>query len=75
MLHASVLRNSNSSIIEVIAMSAKFLKVSCRDCSHESIIFSRATTAIICTVCGSMMTNPSGGKAQLVGCDVVESLE
>ncbi|MFL2968316.1 MAG: hypothetical protein ACJZ6A_04115 [Candidatus Poseidoniaceae archaeon] len=75
MHHASVLRNSNSSIIEVIVMSAKFLKVSCRDCSHESIIFSKATTAIICAVCGSILTNPSGGKAQLVGCNVVEPLE
>jgi len=56
-------------------MSANFLKVSCRDCSNESTVFSRATTVISCTVCGATLTNPSGGKAQLVGCDVVESLE
>ena len=56
-------------------MSAKFLKVSCRDCSHESVIFSRATTSIVCAVCGSLLTNPAGGKAQLVGCNVVETLE
>ena len=56
-------------------MSAKFLKVSCRDCSNESIIFSRATTAIACGVCGATLTNPAGGKAQLVGCNVVETLE
>lgn len=56
-------------------MSANFLKVSCRDCSNESIIFSRATTAIPCAVCGATLTNPAGGKAQLVGCNVVETLE
>ena len=56
-------------------MTAGFLKVSCRDCSNESIIFSRATTAITCSVCGATLTNPSGGKAQLFGCNVVESLE
>ena len=56
-------------------MTAKFLKVSCRDCSNESIIFSRATTAITCGVCGATLTNPAGGKAQLVGCNVVETLE
>ncbi len=56
-------------------MSGKFLKVSCRDCSSESIIFSRATIPIACAVCGATMTNPSGGKAQLVGCSVVEILE
>jgi small subunit ribosomal protein S27e len=72
---ASVLRSSNLSITEVNYMSANFLKISCRDCSNESTIFSRATTVISCTVCGATLTNPSGGKAQLVGCNVVESLE
>ena len=56
-------------------MTAGFLKVSCRDCSNESIIFSRATTTIACAVCGATLTNPAGGKAQLVGCNVVETLE
>ena len=56
-------------------MTAKFLKVSCRDCSHETVIFSRATTSIVCGVCGSLLTTPAGGNAQLVGCNVVETLE
>ncbi|MBS72878.1 MAG: 30S ribosomal protein S27e [Euryarchaeota archaeon] len=56
-------------------MASNFLKVSCRDCSAESIIFSRATTTISCSVCGATLTNPAGGKAQLVGCNVVETLE
>ncbi len=56
-------------------LAASFLKVSCRDCSNETIIFSRATVAISCAVCGATLTNPSGGKAQLVGCNVVETLE
>ena len=56
-------------------MVAEFLKVSCRDCSNESIIFSRATTTIACAVCGATLTNPVGGKAQLVGWNVVETLE
>ncbi|MBJ63773.1 MAG: 30S ribosomal protein S27e [Euryarchaeota archaeon] len=56
-------------------MRAKFLKISCRDCSHESIIYSRATTPVVCAVCGSLQTNPSGGKANLVGCSVVETLD
>lgn len=56
-------------------MAANFLKVSCKDCSNESIIFSRATTVISCAVCGATLTNPAGGKAQLVGCNVVETLE
>jgi small subunit ribosomal protein S27e len=56
-------------------MTSEFLKVSCVDCSNESIVFSRATTVISCAVCGATLTNPSGGKAQLVGCKVIEALE
>ncbi|CAI8171148.1 MAG: Uncharacterised protein [Methanobacteriota archaeon] len=56
-------------------MTSEFLKVTCIDCGSEAIIFSRATTAIPCAVCGATLTNPSGGKAQLVGCKVIEALE
>ena len=51
-----------------------FLRVSCRDCGSESIIFSRATTSIACGVCSATLTKPAGGKADLVGCTVVEAL-
>ena len=56
-------------------MPSNFIKISCRDCSNESIVFSRATTVISCGVCGATLTNPAGGKAQLVGANVVETLE
>jgi len=56
-------------------MANKFLKVSCRDCGNESTIFSRATTSIACDVCSATLTKPSGGKARLIGCTVVESLD
>ena len=51
------------------------MKVSCKDCGSESLIFSRATTVIACTVCGATLTSPSGGKAKLVGCKMVEIME
>ena len=56
-------------------MSGKFIKVTCKDCGSESVMFSRATTVISCTVSGATLTNPSGGKANLVGCTVLETLE
>ncbi|DAC21196.1 MAG: 30S ribosomal protein S27e [Euryarchaeota archaeon] len=55
-------------------MTKLFFRVSCRDCGSESIIFSRATTSITCDVCSATMTKPAGGKADLVGCTVVEAL-
>ncbi len=56
-------------------MSGKFIKVSCKDCGAELVIFSRATTAISCSVCGATLTAPSGGKAELVGCKTVEAMD
>jgi len=56
-------------------MSVYFLRVSCRDCGNESIVFSRATTSISCDVCSAVLTKPAGGKANLVGCTIVETLE
>ena len=56
-------------------MASQFLKVSCKDCGSESIIFSRATTAIACSVCGATLTTPAGGNANLVGCEVPETLQ
>ncbi len=55
-------------------MSGRFLKVGCRDCGNESTIFDRASTLISCSVCGSTLAEPSGGKAKLTGCDVLEVL-
>ena len=55
--------------------SSKFLRVHCRDCGNEQIVFERATTVINCAVCGSILTRPAGGKAQLTGASVAEILE
>ncbi|DAC31692.1 MAG TPA: 30S ribosomal protein S27e [Candidatus Poseidoniaceae archaeon] len=56
-------------------MSGKFIKVTCKDCGSESVIYSRATTVIGCSVCGAILTTPSGGKANLVGCTLLEAME
>jgi small subunit ribosomal protein S27e len=56
-------------------MASNFLNVSCRDCGAEVVIFSRATSVVSCSVCGATLTAPSGGKADLVGCNIVEALE
>tara|TARA_B100000282_G_scaffold224574_1_gene167488 strand:+ start:1259 stop:1432 length:174 start_codon:yes stop_codon:yes gene_type:complete len=52
-----------------------FLKVSCKDCGNETIIFSRASSEISCSVCGSTLAKPKGGKADLVGSTIIEVLE
>ena len=54
---------------------AKFLRVNCRDCGYETIIFERASTQISCSICGSTLVRPAGGKAELVGSTIVDVLE
>ena len=55
--------------------TSNFVRVHCRDCGNEAIIFERATTLIKCDVCGSVLSRPAGGKAQLTGATVVDTLE
>ena len=57
------------------ALKSNFLKVKCRDCGSEATLFDRAATLIICKVCGSTLAEPAGGKARLVGCNLIEVLE
>ena len=56
-------------------MTSKFVKLSCRDCGNEQIIFERACTRISCNICGATLVKPAGGKAEPVSAAVVESLE
>ncbi len=56
-------------------MVGRFLRVTCKDCGNETVIFERASTSIDCGVCGAVLAQPAGGKAKLVGCDIQEALE
>ena len=40
--------------------SSKFLKVNCKECEQENIVYSHATTAIMCKSCGNIITKPTG---------------
>ena len=44
---------------------SKFLKVKCKDCQNEQIIFSNASTRVQCEVCGATLALPRGGKADI----------
>ena len=56
-------------------MSGKFLKISCRDCGAEANLVYWASTEISCSVCGSTLSIPRGGKSDLSGSTVVDVLE
>lgn len=51
-----------------------FVKVKCKDCSNEQVIFNKANTLVTCAICGTTLAKPTGGKAEIVG-EVTEVLD
>jgi len=47
--------------------SSRFLKVRCRSCEGEQIVFSHTTHVIKCRTCGEVLAEPTGGKAKING--------
>ena len=52
---------------------SKFLRVSCKNCRNEQIIFNKAATSVKCLVCGKILADPRGGKAN-IKTKVIESV-
>ncbi len=46
-------------------MTSKFVKVRCSKCMNEQIVFGKATSEVKCLICGSILAEPSGGKAKI----------
>ncbi|MCL4325174.1 MAG: 30S ribosomal protein S27e [Candidatus Thermoplasmatota archaeon] len=40
---------------------APYYVVKCPDCSREQTVFSRPSTKVTCTICGSLLATPTGG--------------
>lgn len=53
---------------------SRFLKVRCKNCGNEQILFSHSTMVIKCNVCNKDLAKPSGGKAILNNCEVIQEL-
>ncbi|MDH7516994.1 MAG: 30S ribosomal protein S27e [Candidatus Thermoplasmatota archaeon] len=53
---------------------SRFIKVRCRDCENEQVLFDRASTPVLCHICGSKLAVPSGGKAKIKG-EILEVIE
>jgi small subunit ribosomal protein S27e len=53
---------------------SKFIRVRCKKCKNEQIIFGKAASEVNCLVCGTSLASPSGGKTRLKA-RVLEVLE
>jgi small subunit ribosomal protein S27e len=53
---------------------SKFIKVRCKDCENEQVLFNKAANLVYCHICGSKLAIPSGGKAKIKG-EILEVIE
>jgi len=53
---------------------SKFIKVRCKDCENEQVLFNKASTPVLCHICGSTLAEPHGGKAKIKG-EILEVIE
>ncbi len=54
-------------------LKSKFIKVRCPKCKNEQIVFSNASSKILCLVCQEILAVPRGGKTDIKA-DVLEIL-
>ena len=47
--------------------SSKFLKVNCKECGEEQVVYSHASTSVTCNACGNVIAEPSGSVAKIIG--------
>jgi len=53
---------------------SRFIRVKCRDCDNVQTVFDRASSKVVCQVCGSTMVLPRGGKAEIHG-EILERVD
>jgi small subunit ribosomal protein S27e len=53
---------------------SKFVRVRCKVCGNEQVIFDHATFPVRCLVCGTVLVKPTGGKAELINAEIVRVL-
>ncbi len=54
-------------------MVSKFLKVKCKKCKNEQVVFEKSASAVKCLVCGEVLVEPTGGKGKIKSEDVSEA--
>jgi len=54
--------------------NSKFIKVRCKDCENEQVLFNKSTSVVSCHICGSKLALPKGGKAEVRG-EILETIE
>lgn len=51
----------------VTGPKSRFIRVVCRKCANEQIIYNKAATVVKCLQCGEVLAEPTGGEAFVKG--------
>lgn len=51
--------------LEKSMSDSKFLKVKCKKCKNEQVVFNKAASVVKCLVCESVLVEPRGGMADI----------
>ncbi|MEM1506975.1 MAG: 30S ribosomal protein S27e [Candidatus Bathyarchaeia archaeon] len=46
---------------------SSFIQVKCAECGNEQTIFSHVSSIVRCNICGAILAEPTGGKANVKG--------
>ncbi len=53
---------------------SKFIRVKCKKCKNEQIIFNKASMRVQCLVCNAVLAEPTGGTA-IINTGIVDVLD
>lgn len=53
--------------ISVPEPNSKFLKINCKECGEQQIVYSHASTDVTCNSCGNIIARPTGAIAKIFG--------
>lgn len=56
----------------MIAMTSKFITLTCDECNNEQRVFNKASTEVTCLVCDTVLATPTGSTVTVTNASAVE---
>ena len=47
--------------VKIKHVNDHFVKIKCKNCGNEQMVFARVSSQVTCNICGSTLAKPSGG--------------
>jgi len=52
-------------MVKIREPTSKFVKIRCPKCKNEQIMFGKASSEVVCLVCGKVLAEPTAGKSKI----------